>query len=461
MADRDAREDISDLSAGRNGVDPPQSLTPKECVEAINVDWNNATLARKRNGVAAVSTTSSPFTGYTVSSLYRHVPTTDETLAELWATDDAATHHIGRLAGGTAWSTPTLKDDPTGYGWNVSYASLNGKLFIAYKSAVDRLHCWDPYLSKVRRTGLAVMGVPTVANSGTGSYTATIQYYRTRATEQRSGVTVRRSEPSTAASITPSGVGSGVLITQGTPPGEDETHWEVEGSEDGTTFYLLSTIAIGTTTYTNTAAVTTFADGTVSATAGTYGLQRSYRSIASDQGRLLGFGAWSTTGPQNRVEFSAVLGSSDIGDDERVPLNNWVGLDENSSGPAIGLKGPMNGAFYAFKLNQTWRLQPTGSSLLPYQAKAMSRIIGAVSEKSLVLGEDEIGNPCIYWMSAQGPYRYGANGIEYLGRAVEDYTVSMPGEGKRLSLDAAHLICHGLWHPQKRQVWFWVATQDA
>src|SRR5262252_18023 len=48
---------IGDLRRGRNGTDPPFSLQDQECVEALNVDYYNATLARKRGGADALSLT--------------------------------------------------------------------------------------------------------------------------------------------------------------------------------------------------------------------------------------------------------------------------------------------------------------------------------------------------------------------------------------------------------------------
>src|SRR5258707_964824 len=109
MADKNERLTIRDLRSGRNAVDPPQAISDTHCADALNVDWYNATFARKRAGTASVALTNSPFTA-TISSAQRHVPTTDETAAELWATDDAATPKIGRLTGGTAWAAPTLVD---------------------------------------------------------------------------------------------------------------------------------------------------------------------------------------------------------------------------------------------------------------------------------------------------------------------------------------------------------------
>lgn len=447
---------IRDLRGGRNRVDPPQSLGETECTEALNVDWFNATFARKRFGVSAVAWTGSPFTTI-MSSMHRHVPGTNEAAAELWATDSAASPHIGRLAGGTVWASPTLTDGPTGNGWDFSYASLNGKLFIAYLSGVDRLHVWDPVTNAVRRTGLAAMVVPTVADTGGGAYAAVLRYYRTRATEQRAGITVRRSEPSASVSFTPSGAGTAARVTRGTAPGEVETHWEVEASLDNTTFYRIATVVIGTTTYDDSAGTTTYANNPVSALTGVYTLQKSYKFIAADQGRILGFGAYTPTNPQSRIEFSAVLGSSDIGDDERVPIGNYVGLDDNDSGFATALCGPVNGSFYAGKYRQLWKLTPTGSPAIPYTVLPLSKIIGVVGPKAITLTEDEDGRQNISWMSSTGPYRLGINGIEYIGKGVEDYTISAGPNSAYLSLDAATVVCHVQWYRDQRQAWFWVA----
>lgn len=458
MADQNQRLALDDLRSGRNNVDPPQVLSDSHVVEAVNVDWFNATFGRKRNGVTSLTTTSSPFTGQTYSSLYRHVPTTDETLAELWATDDAATPHVGRLTGGIAWATPTLKDAPTGNGWDFSYASLNGKLFIAYKSAVDRLHVWDPVSNSVRRTGLAVMAAPTAADDGSGGYPAVLRFYRTRATELRSGVVVRRSEPSApSAAFTPSGSGDGVLITRGTPPSEGETHWEVEESTDGVTYYRIATVVIGTTTFLDIVNAATVSSNPLSAVTGFYGLQTSFRSIAADQGRLLGFGNYTTTDPQNQVVYSAVIGSTNVGDEERVPLNNFIGLDENDSGAAIGIKGPIGGSFFALKYRQLFKLTPTGDPTTPYAVLKLSPTVGAISMHSIVVGEDEVGNASLYWMSSTGPYRWSSAGIEYLGRAVEDKTIG-ENSGTSLNLAATHVGAHSRWVPLKRQLWFWIAT---
>jgi hypothetical protein len=438
---------ITDLRGGRNGVDPAISLRTSECAEAVNVDWYNSLVARKRAGAAAISMAGTALVG-TVSWLGRHVPSSDETLAEMWATDDSATPVVERMAANVR-STPTLKESPTGNGWDFSGVSLNGLFFLAYKSASDRLKVWDG--STVRFAGLAApSAAPTGADTGVGTYAATVRYYRVRATVQVAGVTTRRSEPSAVLTATPSGTGTGYVVTRPTLPGEGETHWEIEASPDNTNFFLLSTIIAATTTYTDSALTSSYASNTVSAITGTYTVPKSYKFIAADQNRLLGFGAYTSTNKQNRIEISAVVGSLNIGDAERVPTSSYVDLDENDSGPATGLIGPVNGSYYAFKFRQIWKLTPTGNTTTPYAATCLSKHIGAVNSRSITVAEDENGDPVVHFMSDRGPYRFGTNGLEYIGKGVEDLTTAM--------LLGANIPCVALYVRALRQVWFYICT---
>lgn len=443
---------ISDLRRGRNGSDPPHSLSENECVDAVNVDWYKAMLGRKRGGADALSMTGSTFTGK-ISSIGRHIPSSDSSLAEFWAIDDAATPIINRVSGGATWSAPTLKDVPTGNGWDFSMASSTGKFFMAYKSGVNRLHCWDG--STVRRTGLPAPVAPSVANTGGGGYFAILRYYRIRWTIQVGGITVRRSEPSTATSFTPSGGGTAARVTKPAAASEDETHWELEVSLDNTNFFVLATTVVGTTTYDDSAVTTTYKTGTVSPSIGLYTVQPSYKFIAVDQNRLLGFGSYTSTDKQNRVEISDIVGGLNISDNERVPLNSFVDLDENDSGAATGLVGPVLGSYFAFKETQLWKLTPSGNVLNPYTQSAISKTIGAVGPHAMTIGEDEFGNPAIYWVSQRGVYRYGSNGLEYISGGVSDLIV---GPTSTINLSASKVIAHGLYDVILRQIWFWVSV---
>src|SRR5690606_26029053 len=127
--------------------------------------------------------------------------------------------------------------------------SLHGKLFIAYPtvSGTDRLHVWDG--TQLRPTGLAEPGAPTITNRDTGTLTGS-RYYRTRETRQVHGVTVLRSEPSEPSDLfTPSGTRKYARVTRAAQANTYATHWEVEGSVDGTNFYRLATVPIGTSFY--------------------------------------------------------------------------------------------------------------------------------------------------------------------------------------------------------------------
>ncbi len=449
---------IDDLTRGRDGSLPAWAIDNKHCADAVNVDWYRCTFGRKRGGMTVIGLTFSsggPFLGSYFDTLIRHVPGSDDTLAELWAVD--SNQLWGRLAGATTWTAPTFKDASTGGLCQITGTSINGKLALAYKSAVARMHGWDT--ATVRRFGLAASAAPTAANGG-GAGVATLRYYRERSTRQAAGVTIGRSEPSASVSFTPGA--NGVTVTQAAVINEGETHWEVEGSVDGVTFYRIATVVIGTTTYLDNANPTSYNLSPLSAATGTYTLQKPYRYIRADQNRLLGFGSYTATDKQSRVEFSAVIGSLDVGDEERVDTttNYYIDLDEADSGGASGLAGPVLGSFFAFKFKQVWRLTPTGQVSQPFRADAISKVIGAVSHRSITVGEDADGNPCLYWMSHRGPYRWGTKGLEYIGREVEDWVLGPNATIKR-DVGADDSVAHTQYYQDLRQVWFVSRVLDA
>ncbi len=459
MSDQARRQVIADISGGRNGFDPPWAIEDTECVDHVNCDFYKTRFGNKRGGMAAVATTFSsggPFTG-TISSLFRHVPGTDQTAAELWAVDDAATNVIGRMAGAVTFAAPTLKDAPTGNGWDWTAATINGLLVLAYKSAQARLHCWDG--STVRRMGLAATAVPTVADvGGGGSYPATLRYYRMRSTVQVAGVTVRRSEPSPSAAFTPDGSHLNATVTKATAIGEGETHWEVEASTDNVTFYRIATVVIGTSTYADTALTTTYALNPLSALTGVYTLFGACKFVASDQNRLLAFADYTAANKQSRLYISAVIGSSDIGDAERVDtsaINYYIDFDESDSGVPTGLAGPVLGAFFVFKDRRIWMLTPTGVVSNPYRQDNISKDIGALHHYAIARGEDADGNSALYWMSHRGPYRWTVKtGMQYIGRKVEDYVLT----GTMINLSATKSVARVIYYGDKRQVRYWWAT---
>ena len=436
---------------GRNGTDTSGlTLLDNHCAEAMNIDWFNGGIGSKRNGSSSLGMTSSPFTNV-LASLIAHVPSTDETLRELWGVDAAL--NVGRLAGGTAWATPTLKDAPTANTQNVVGISFNKKLFLLYESAVDRSHVWDG--STVRRVGMGTPAVPTVANTGAGAYAATIRYYGVRYVELSGVTVVRQSELSPIATFTPSGAGTAARITKPAAISEGETHWQIEGSPDNITFYVLTRIAVGTATYDDSAAPSTYNQNPAGPIIGTHIAPASYRYGISDDTRLLFAGSWSSAGKSSRIWYTEVLGSADAGDDERIPLtvdqDNHFDVGENDGSFITGFGGPMQGTIIVFKYRSVWKLIPTDDANDPYIPRTISRKVGCIHQKSVVMAEDESGQPSLYWLSYNGPYRLGANGVQYVGRDNEDIW-------RTVNLEAATIVGHGIYHQDRHQIWWWVST---
>lgn len=470
MPDNAGRLVLDDFSGGQNGTDPPLGPTfaPNQVTVASNVDWYRTKGCRRRNGSSNLSMTGSGFGSANVAWLARHVPSTDEANAELWAGDDGTPATIQRLDNSATWTSPaSVTDTPAPAGTNlfdVSGASLNGLFFLSYESATARLHCYDSTLNVVRRTGINPgTTAPTAANTGAGTYAATLRYYRVRFAF--TGVaTTTTSEATPTVSFTPSGTGTGVIVTRPTTPSNEQiTHWSVEGSSDNVIFYEISTgftIAIATTTFTDSTNPSAYTSSKLAKATGTFTRQKSYRFIAADQNRLLGFGSWTAADKQARIEFSAVVGSLDICDAERVDtnVNYFVDLDENDSGVPTGLIGPVWGNFYAIKSRQIWELTPTGEVSRPYRVSAISKELGGVQGRSVCRGEDAAGNPCLYIMSHRGAYQYGIGGLHYIGRAIENLVL---GPTSTINMGATKGISHILYHADKRQLWVWFAVGSA
>jgi hypothetical protein len=316
---------------------------------------------------------------------------------------------------------------------------------------------------------LAVPSAPSAVDAGSGTYPATARYYRVRWLQMVGGLVTLRSEAGASVVVTPSGSGDRVTVTRPAAAGEAETHWEIEASTDNVIFHQIygegqgaagvgaGPVPIATTSAGDAVLIGDYGTRTLSAATGIFTLQKSYRFLAADSGRLLGFGSTTPTDKQNRIEFSAVLGSRDQGDAERVDTttNYYVDLDENDSGDATGLYGPMYGRFYALKERQFWELAPTGDVSAPYRQTAISKEIGGICRRAACLGDDAQGNPALYFLSHRGVYRYGSLGLEYLGKGIEDLVL---GPTSTINLSAAHVVAHLTYHSEKRQVYVWFAT---
>jgi hypothetical protein len=453
---------ITSLRGGVNNSDPPVAIPNNQCVTATNVEFHRSMLGERRRGSIQIDLTGSDLAACDrIVWLHRHLPTTDEADAQLWAlgiTD--GTPSVAVLAyKDTSWHTVSMSDALTIDGtseYRVHGQTLHGKLFIAYNSSVDRLHVWDG--TSLRRTGLAEPAAPTGANQGSGSLAATARYYRVRYTVQSGGATLRRSEPSEVLTFTPSGSGAFVRITKPASISEGETHWELELSSDNANFYRIATTAVGTTTFDDGQGLVALASSgfDLSEDIGDYSLIPSVRYLTADQDRLMGGGSFEDSALASRVVWTPVFNDPGDGNDERTPLetDNFLDLDGFEGGPLTGLSANVLGYVYGFKSRHTYKLVRTGFRTRAYDAIPITKERGAI-EGSLVAAIDQSGKPTLYFLDPDvGPARLGANSLERCGADIFE-------TWRDVNLDASKVVSRGVFYPEPQQVHWWITTDDA
>lgn len=439
---------------GRDGSTPKFLIDPTKCIEALNVDWFESAIGRKRNGAAAISLTGGTEQTGVISTLLEHVPTFDQSGRELWSVDDEATPVWKRLAGGTAWANVTPYEAVTAQPWNITSATFNHKLFVTYKSGHNRLHVWDG--SSFRRAGLPVASVVTAADHGSGSYANIVRYYKTRWINMVGGVPVVCGELSTSVQFTPSGSGLSARVTAPAPPGECETHWEVYASPDNANFFLQSQVVLATTTYDDTTLPYLYV-GAIPPPVNAFICPPSAKYLVADLTRLVMAAAWETsteasmTPTNNRVWWTSPLGATNTGDDERVSntdaIKNYTDVPED----VVGLGGPMNGSVFIFSYNGVWRAIGTPVASAPYAVIKIAGVYGCIDHKTIITAEDEDGNPCLYWLSPIGPVRLGSGGFQRCHQDIDDIW-------RTVNLSASTRVAHGVFHRDRHQIWWWIAT---
>lgn len=441
-----------------NDTDPPNALAIDECTVADNVEFFSSTLGERRKGCTSVTITDSDLEGETVIVfLGRHFPTDDEIDNELWAVGatPGTSAVVCRRSFGT-WSTVTLDDamdpaEPEIY--NIAGLSLDNKFYFAYPTVgdVDRMHVWDG--TDLRLTGLSEPNAPSVANEGAGTYTGT-RYFRVRYI-QRSGSTILlRSEPSGTTTFEPSGTGAGARISRPSLLGEGETHWEVEASLDNANFYVIATLATGTTTYDDE---TDYDDGYVdqgslSDDIGAYTLLPAARFLVSDTDRLILAASFVDEDLSSRVMWTPVRGAPGAGNNERLDATTdyYVDLSPNEGGGLTGISEPVSGSMYAFKRSHVYKLVRTGNRADAYNAITLSKARGALPG-SIVSGMDEYGRPCVYFLDPRvGPSRVSGASIQQINGLRTTW--------KRVNASATDVVARGIYYPDKAQVWWWVAV---
>lgn len=454
---------LESLRGGLNDTDPPNALRPDECTIAENVEWFHSTLGERRLGADAVDVTGLSLTGSEIIVLAaRHFPTANILDNELWVfiADPGVSVRVGRNPG-SGWTiiTPAVSISPdTPYVYQMSALSFNGNLYIAAKlvGGADRMLIWDG--STLRLAGLAApAAAPTVADEGAGTFTGT-RYYRVRNAQLSGSEIIRMSEPSAETTFVPSGAGAGARITKPAGVGEGETHWIVEASSDGSTFYQIATVPVATTTYDDTTdlAITSYASiGTLSPDIGEYIPLPAAQYLCVDDDRLCVGASFVDDANDSQVAWTPTRNATGYGNDERIPANtdNSLQLNPKEGGGLTGLGQTTNGMWYAFKSSQIYQLTRTGLAANAYNALGITKAIGAMPG-SLVSGMDEYGRPTLYFCDPQmGPQRISGSGPQQI--------LGIRGTWGRVNASATKVQICGCYYPYKKQVWWMVAVDGA
>ena len=466
-----------------NDTDPVGLIPPDQCLSAMNVEFWLSALGERRAGCVAMSLNGSGLNdGLGIHSaaivhISERFPTNDPNVGEVWT--------IGAIEGSASatayrtneavWMAVTPDDAWDNTIPNIYRIIAQGwyaKHFFAGNTSgsVDRLHLWDG--TNLRRAGqVPPAAAPTAVDEGGGTF-AGIRYYRVRyAKQDGSGKTVIRSEPSAVKTFTPSGTGAGATITKpaASSPFERETHWEIEASGDNANFYVLVVLAVGTTTYNDT---TSSPGGYASPAAlsdpiGTYLLQPNAEYLLLDEDRLIMTGHFTDKSQGSRVSWTPPFAEPTLqpllDSSERITLNtlevSHADLDNYEGGDITGVSKIANGSFYIFKwshIYQATRTNSAGNTASPtpaYDIVCISKSRGALPGSG-ISGADEYGQACIYFLDPLiGPSRLGVPGLQLVRGLRKTWT--------RVNRLATGVTAHGVYYPEKRQVWWWVAADSS
>lgn len=322
----------------------------------------------------------------------------DPYLWRLWGSTDDETYY---LLADTLAATETVTDDlaPASYPTTTTLSST---------------------ATPLRALGMLQASGLTVANTGSGTYAATLRYYRARWVERIAGVVVRRGEPSLEVSLTPSGTGAAARVTRpDNDPGDAGiTHWELEASTDNANWYLLTTVRADTATYDDSAATSTYSGGTLSEAIGEFEAPPRTRAVGVDRDRVIFAGG--ITENLSRVWFTPVLGTTDVADEERVPPDNYFDLEAHDDDHITAVIGPIANAMLVFKRRSFFRLVRTGSVSAPYDVAKVSEGLGVEDMRDVCLGPGVGRTEAVYFVNGQGAWRYDPGvGLERLNNDLE------------------------------------------
>ncbi len=457
-----------DTCEGRDGYDHPLAMPDYLAQHCVDVTLNRGSLPAKRHGSSAVTLAGDTFSGY--AAIYRYLPGQDPSAQQLFIVSKDATVKILQVASGNTATALTLTDAVTS-AIGFSFAVLNTRLYIAYRSGLNRLQYFDASMTtNIHRAGLLSNSTFTVGNTGGGGYPATPRWYRIAIRRvDGAGAVVAQSNLGTAVAFTPSGGGTAARLTlTGFPSDGGITHWVVFGaaqSIDGP-YYELAQVILATTTYDDSVLPSAYNLNVAAPVEGSCYPFPGVKYLLSDGTRLFGFGVWEpstnsgagyATAVSGRVYFTPALGSSNLGDDQRHQMtltqNDWIDMSVNAGGVDRGLGGPINGVIYAFQSQGIFAIIPTGQATAPFRRVVIDRAHGAVSHESIVLAEDELGAPALYFLDPlDGPRRLGlGQQMQWLGRDMVDLWSTV-------NLSATIQVAHGVYDRANKRIIWWVAT---
>lgn len=455
MASKDSPVLIDDCSGGQNAAMPPHMVAKNQCAAAVNVEWFRGSVARKRRGSRLVERdagsalpTTKKFS--TIAGSYR---TADTDIALVVEAADLSEWY--RWGEGSWDFTPFTPIDTQAT--NACVVFFGSRIVAAYKSSVDRLHWLD--VPPGFRVGFAPPATPTIVETA-GAVTDNRKY---RAAFIATSADGGRSEPSTETAVKTLIGERATATAPGANPGlEIYNQWELQVASDDdnyATWWVVGQAALISDIVDNNASLLNLE---VAPQLGLFEPPHSAKFLMVDDNRLLLAGAHESTDEimQQRVWFTPVLGDMDEGDDARIPNSttqrNWVDLNAGDDGGAItGFAPATLGDVLVFKRTQLWRMTRTGNIDAPYIPRLIDPVYGTFGYRTVCAGQDAAGGPCVYFASARGPVRFGLNGPEYLGAAIEDVWATVNTHGN------VYTSQHGVYYADRGQYWLWVSTNAA
>ena len=443
--------------------------------EAENIDWFTGMIARRRNGAINISMAGSSLTS-TLRSLHRFLPTNLENDQQLFAFCRTGAGTVGLCARSVfgVW-TPVAMLDPSQNKGIVEAVSFNYKLFVAHKNVNDKLEIFDPLTDTTGFRLALVPGTDTRASCRSvwrGRIDQRLAVYTIAVTRQVSGVTAARSERSAAGTFNiTSQTGWRVTRQAGIATMPYATHWEVYGgAAAGGPWYLLATVPVATTTYTDTLAVASFPPSGVplAPLAGSQQPAPNGKYLLADEARLLIGGSYAIKGYESRVWWTPVLtDASGVNNDERVnmAINPFIDFEPGEGGGLTGMGGPLFDCPHVFKLERIYKMVRTGNSQAPYRPVTVSRRVGAHSppHDHQRRRSARPGVPLLPLTSRAVPSGRQRD-ASTLGRDMEDVwatvnldTATLSGLETNINVAAG---AHGIYHHDLHQVWWWVPTGE-